>query len=269
MKEIKHKEPPEKYFEDFKKALSELYKSHKTHLLFNESSVNIKYYPDDSENKPIYTQEAEFFLKEYDHTPKEYFSDIEPIIRKKEYKQINHDGTHIKKENGKCKIEPVEAKAIFNSMQNSTYPFKIIDYEVPLKGTSKDVGIGEIDLIGKKDDVVYLLELKRFKKPNGTLFHMILQSYTYMKLLDIKKFKKEYECKKVIPSILVFEGSENFNQFNDPRNGIFKELLKHLDMKAFVVKRNTKSVYKDDEDIYSIVNNKPILNNPAEIVELN
>lgn len=259
---------PEEYLEEFKLTLSELYKDHKAEFLFKEWPIDVKYFRD-KKNKPIYTLEAEYFLNNYSITPKQYFDIIKPLNRTLCYRQENHSGKQTSNGDNAYTTEKVEAKALFNSIKDTKYPFVIIDYEVPLREHSSNKGIGEIDLIGKKGDTVFLLELKKFKDPNGALFHMILQSYTYMKLLNMDNFKKEYECKKVIPAILFFEGSENCKQFNDPRNVVFKELLKHLDMKAFVVKRKANSVFKDDKDIYTDEKDKPILRYPVEIVELN
>ena len=177
-----------------------------------------------------------------------------------------HDGSHNIQESGNCTIEKVEAKALYNSFNELKEPFSIIDYEVPLRKSSNDIGIGEIYLLGRKGDTVYLLELKKFKNPNGAIFHMILQAYTYMKLLDLKKFTEVYKCKTVIPAIIFFKDSENYQQFNDPRNKVFKQLLRHLGMKAFSVESLYGS-YKSDEDIYEL-NDYPKLKRDSRIVEL-
>ena len=267
MNENRRTMTPEEYMEEFELTLTKKYENHTVDSLFKEFPVDIKYFRD-KKNKPVYTQEAEFFLYKYSKKPKDYLERIQPINREEPYKLSSHDGKHDFREDGKCTTEKVEAKAIFNSFKENKGTLKIIDYEVPLRKSSKDKGIGEIDLVGQNGDEIYLLELKKFKDPNGDLFHMILQSYTYMKLLDLEKFKKEYKCSKVIPSILFFQDSENYKQFYDPRNDVFKNLLKHLGMKVFSVKNKDES-YKNDKDIYVCENEEyPKLRGDAEIEEI-
>lgn len=265
MNENRRKMTPEEYLEEFKLNLSTL-ENDKPEYLFKEWPIDIKFFKDDEDNKPIFTQMAELFLYNYSSTPKEYLGKIKPIDRNNTYKISSHDGKHVSIKDDYT-VEKVEAKAIFNTIKGNKYPFEIIDYEIPLRDTSLDKGIGEIDLVGKKDNVVYLLELKKFQAPNGALFHMILQSYTYMKLLNLDKFKEEYQCDSIIPAILVFENSDNYKQFYDPKNTVFKELLAHLGMKAFFIKNSSVS-YKKEDDIYEFDGDYPKLKGCVEIEEM-
>ena len=254
---------PEGYLEEFRQTLKILYDEHPDRL-FKEWPIDIKHFRD-KKNKPIYTQEAEIFMN-YSISPKDYLDSIKSNGRIENYKLSSHDGKHDEREDGKFTTEKLEAKALYNSFKENQDFIRIIDYEVPLRKSAEDKGIGEIDLIGQNGDEIYLLELKKFKDPNGTLFHMILQSYTYMKLLDLEKFKKEYKCSKVIPSIIFFQDSENYKQFYDPRNEIFKDLLNHLGMKVFSV-RNRDKQYKNDSDIFAKGKYPKLLGN-VEIEEI-
>ena len=257
---------PEGYLEEFRQTLKILFDKQSPERLFKEWPIDIKHYRD-KKNLPIYTQEAEIFM-EYSISPKKYMDHIKSKQRSENYRLSSHDGKHNSREDGKCTIEKVEAKAIYNFYKGKTNSsFKIIDYEVPLRNSSEDDGIGEIDLVGQKGDEVYLLELKKFAKPNGALFHMILQSYTYMKLLNLEKFKQEYNCKTVIPSILFFKDSENYKQFYDTRNEVFKKLLKQLGMKVFSV-NSLGAPFEKDSDIYEKNGDYPKLKRKIEIREI-
>ena len=254
---------PDGYLREFKQTLSILFDRQTPQSLFKEWPIDIKHYRD-KKHDPIYTQEAKIFM-DYSIKPKDYLDSIKSIGRTESYK-LSHDGKQDFRKDGKCTTEKVEAKALFNSFKGKKEPFSIIDYEVPLRKSSKDKGIGEIDLLGKKGDVVYLLELKKFKDPNGALFHMILQAYTYLRLLNLENFKQDYKCKTVIPAIIFFKDSENYKQFIDPRNKVFKQLLRNLGMKAFSVE-SLDGPYTKDEDIYE-KRDYPILKSNIKIKEL-
>ena len=268
MKENKRTMEPDEYLKEFNQTLTILLDRNKPEYLFKEWPIDIKHYRD-KKHDPIYTQEAKLFM-EYSKKPKDYLDTIKSIDRTESYRLVSHDGKHDLREDGKCTIEKVEAKALYNSCKKNKDPFSIIDYEVPLRKSSKEEGIGEIDLLGQKGDVVYLLELKKFKNPNGALFHMILQAYTYLKLLNLDKFKQDYKCKTVIPAIIFFKDSENYKQFYDPRNKVFKLLLRHLGMKAFSIE-SLDAPYTKDEDIYELGDSSivyPKLRTDIRITEL-
>ena len=254
---------PDGYLREFKQTLSILFDRQTPQSLFKEWPIDIKHYRD-KKHEPIYTQEAKIFM-EYSIKPKDYLDSIKSIGRTESYK-LSHDGKQDFRKDGKCTTEKVEAKALYNSFKGKKDPFSIIAYEVPLRKSSNDKGIGEIDLLGQKGDIVYLLELKKFKDPNGALFHMILQSYTYLRLLNLERFKQDYKCKIVIPAIIFFRDSENYKQFYDPRNKVFKQLLRHLGMKVFSIESLDKP-YTTDTDIY-IKSTYPKLKSDIRIKEL-
>ena len=79
MNENKKKMSPNEYLEEFAQTLSKLYDENRAECLFKEWPIDIKYYGRKSKNKPIYTQEAEFFLKNYSIKPREYFDSITAI----------------------------------------------------------------------------------------------------------------------------------------------------------------------------------------------
>lgn len=266
METNKRKMKEKEYLDEFILTLQELHSNGTPEKLFKEWPIDVVYYNQKSNHKPLYTQFAEYFLKKYEVKPKEYLDTIKPVLRKENtYKQDNHSGKQIHKK--KMVIEKVEAKALFNTIKGKGYPFEIIDYEVPLRATSEDSDIGEIDLVGKRDKKAYLLELKKFDGPNGALLHMILQSYTYLKLLNVEVFKKEYDCTDVIPAIIFFENSVNHKQYTDPRNAVFKELINHLGMEVFMVKKQS-NIYEKEDDIFHIIDDSPLLRGNVEILKI-
>ena len=81
---------------------------------------------------------------------------IKTITRNSSYKIATHKGKINENSN---RIE--EKMAI--SMYQQTYEEygTVLDYQIPLKNSRGDKGVGKIDLISLKDDTLYLLELKR------------------------------------------------------------------------------------------------------------
>lgn len=75
MNENRRKMTPEEYLEEFKLNLYTL-ENDKPEYLFKEWPIDIKFFKDDEDNKPIFTQMAELFLYNYSSTPKEYLGKI-------------------------------------------------------------------------------------------------------------------------------------------------------------------------------------------------
>ncbi len=70
---------------------------------------------------------------------------------------------------------------------------RIKDYQIPLKDTRTDKGLGKIDLISFNEETktLYLIELK-YKNNKETLLRATLESYTYFKIVD--KIKLVNDC---------------------------------------------------------------------------
>jgi hypothetical protein len=64
----------------------------------------------------------------------------------------------------------------------------IIDFQIPLKDTRADKGLGKIDLISFNEETktLYLIELK-YERNKETLLRASLESYTYYKIVDKTK----------------------------------------------------------------------------------
>ena len=81
---------------------------------------------------------------------------IEKISRQNTY-NVNHTGDTKNDDGDKNNInldsEPVIAKKRFNLSLGGLG--KIIGYEIPLKNSEKDKGLGKVDLISVKDKIIY------------------------------------------------------------------------------------------------------------------
>lgn len=67
----------------------------------------------------------------------------------------------------------------------------IVDYEVPLKD-KQDNRIGNIDLVSRNGDTIYILEMKRPESAE-TLLRCILEVYTYFRSIkSVEKFKRSF-----------------------------------------------------------------------------
>jgi len=127
---------------------------------------------------------------------------------------------------------------------------KILDYQTPLKGTSKDKGIGKIDLISHNDteQCLYLIELK-FGGNNDTLLRAILESYTYYKIIDHNKLISDFCLQvnkvKILPSVMIVSTAnklcKSFIELYEMESGKrpkLKELAQNLGTKFFSCKLN-------------------------------
>ena len=127
---------------------------------------------------------------------------------------------------------------------------EIFDYQVPLKKTQKDTGVGKIDLVAfnKGENNVYLLELKR-RDNTETLLRCVLEIYTYWKQLNEVNFKKSFdflpEDAKVIPAILIFKDSDQYKQYKSGHKNT-RKLMKELGIQTFVVTPSQYTIVKEN-----------------------
>ncbi|MEK6653299.1 MAG: hypothetical protein AABY50_10245 [Nitrospirota bacterium] len=171
-----------------------------------------------------------------------------PEIERQNYKVDTHDGKLAKKTMRK---EEIFAKELFDYCSSGDKQLnaigKIIDYQVPLKASLKDKGIGKIDLIAyckKPIDIVYLLELK-YKDNKETLLRCVLEISTYFRLLHKTKFLASYPELKHLRSdnirtgILVFNGSAQHKEIEEMTSGKrpqMEKLFKTLTIDIFLIK---------------------------------
>lgn len=100
----------------------------------------------------------------------------------------------------------------------------IKDYQIPLKDTRANEGIGKIDLISYKDKYLFLIELKYTDNPD-TLLRAILEIYTYSKIVDKNKLIKDFldsvnpDEIKIIPSILLAPSCNSYDELKEMEDG--------------------------------------------------
>jgi hypothetical protein len=158
------------------------------------------------------------------------FNKIDRITRKSSYIVENHrnyilSNTNRREENF---AKQMLGKEVFGLG-------KIIEYQIPLKDTSKNFGIGKIDLLSyqKQNTTLYIIELK-LDNINETLLRAIIEIYTYWLTIDMDKLKNDIIAKcpfynslnidvetfkkcNIQPAVMVVSAFEN-------RHNSFKEL---------------------------------------------
>ena len=151
--------------------------------------------------------------------------------KKKSYKTEGHDGISTfdfyKHPKGERREEKI-AHAMYCQYKDKPAVFgKILDYQVPLKNTNEDNGLGKIDLLSVIDSSdserqkVYFLELKKDSSPE-TLLRCILEAYTYSRIIDKEKLCKDFslvydKCDFVIaPLVYKLDGFEQQMKVVEP-----------------------------------------------------
>jgi len=174
----------------------------------------------------------------------EHLEKIIKIERERTYKTEAHN-TEIYFES--TREEEILAKIMHRNSKkdDKNYDFgKIIDYQTPIKATSdkNKAGnkAGKIDLLAEQDDTIRFIELKR-KKSTETLLRCILEIYTYYKQVDHKKLLKDFgkkENTEIILTVLVFESSEAWKNYEDKTYSKTKELLEKLKVEVIALPDN-------------------------------
>lgn len=144
------------------------------------------------------------------------------VTRKTSYKTDSHTGKSDfdfnKRPRGERREEKI-AHAMYCQYKDVPAVFgKILDYQIPLKNTEHDVGLGKIDLLSVKDGskpglkIVHFLELKR-DGSEETLLRCILEAYIYSKIINKDKLCDDFniplskkELRDFVIAPLVYKG---------------------------------------------------------------
>ena len=108
----------------------------------------------------------------------------------------------------------------------------VLDYQIPLKNSNDDKGVGKIDLISLKDDSLYLLELKR-SDSKETLLRCVLEIYTYINRVDHSKLLKDFNLDigiKLVAAPLICENGYQHNEFIENKESKVIELMNILNI---------------------------------------
>ncbi|MBA7539414.1 hypothetical protein ES705_31693 [subsurface metagenome] len=197
-----------------------------------------------------------------------------PIIEKKKKPKLRTDinfekpfNNHKGQYTGK-KLQAINEKkicrALFNDFgevsdglkvfENDTEKFrmKVMDYEIPLEKrrdksmliSRKQLGIGDIDLVGKANEIWYIVECK-YGADKMKLLESVFQSYTYYRMV----MESNINCQHIIPAIAFFLFNKN-NEIEKIKRSLEKlkseinidELIKNYRIELYYIYFNTKKL---------------------------
>jgi hypothetical protein len=145
-------------------------------------------------------------------------SGIKRIRREKTY-AVEHSKKP-RAEKSKRAEELMAIRLVENHHTGSAYG-TMIAYQIPLKNTNKDIGAGKIDLVSYHEglNTLFIHEFKR-KENSETLLRCVLEIYTYFSTVDKDKLLSDFghTDAKLTPSVLVYAGSRQYEQFKVFKN---------------------------------------------------
>lgn len=165
--------------------------------------------------------------------------EIEKITREEAYKTQSHNGEF--NPNSK-REEEITAIKMFNQCKDgSAYNFigKIIDYQTPLKNTSKDEA-GKIDLLSYDGKTLHILELKK-KDSKETMLRCVLEGFTYLCTVDKAKLLKDFSLSddtEVVACPFVFFDEEQHKEMKEDRPWL-KKVMMLMNSKPYYIKEET------------------------------
>ncbi len=180
------------------------------------------------------------------------------VTRENQYFRENHNMIGIDLESNRK--EDIFAKRI--AYLNLGKLGTIIDYQIPLKNTNKDIGLGKVDLVSfnEKTMTLYLIELK-YGENIETLLRASLECFTYLKTIDKKKLLDDFnsiqgDLKKLFnrvnheaivikPAVLVSAGCNAYVELCDMKKGNrpnLKALSQKMDMSFFTTEIKTNQI---------------------------
>lgn len=125
---------------------------------------------------------------------------------------------------------------------------RVIDFQVPLKDTQKtDSTTGKIDLISKRDDELFVLELKRKSNLNDSFLHTLLEAFTYGLLIDNEKCHREFGVSRITACPMIFSDSRQMRELEESESigTLVDQMGKYLPVKTLVLEENVPSLYSD------------------------
>ena len=223
--------------EEIIRKISEYFLKNDLVNLYKDKCINYQGITKDTK-EPYIKVIAEYLTEHFDDFQKG-FENTQISREKTSYKTNGHTGisdfNFNKRKKGERREEKI-AHAMFCQYKDQSCCFgNILDYQIPLKNSKDDKGIGKIDLLSysERDGNVYLLELKK-DQSNETLLRCILEAYTYSKIVNKEKLFNDFGINansKLIISPLVYKTDECAKQ-----SELLEPLLKKLntDLKCFI-----------------------------------
>lgn len=174
---------------------------------------------------------------------KHLFEELSTVTRLASYQRDNH--SKIKIDNNSNRDEEKFAKRITGLKLNGLGIIK--DFQIPIKNSREDIGLGKIDLISFNEETLtlYLIELKN-EGNKETLLRASIESYTYFKIIDKVKLITDFfnaqdiEVNKInVKSAVVVTPNctayKELMEVNSGKRPKFKTLANFLDIAYFSV----------------------------------
>ena len=160
------------------------------------------------------------------------FDKVNVISRKNSYRVKNHNGTTANAHSNR------EEERIALGMFGGTFNHigRIVDYQVPLKSTNKDIGVGKIDLLSLIDGRLIILELKK-ENSKETLLRCVLEAATYWRKIDREKLIRDYiefSADTVEMAVYVFKNSMQHEQYNK-KDSYTRKLMEQLKVGIYFI----------------------------------
>lgn len=137
----------------------------------------------------------------------------------------------------------------------------VLDYQIPLKDTNKDKGLGKIDLLTYQDhkERMHIVELK-YGDNKETLLRAVLECYTYFKTVNLEiliaDYINEYTSRvfefdestnssniKIVPTVLLSKSCNAYKELKEMEKGLrpnLKELVDKLGVEIYTIEINCK-----------------------------
>jgi hypothetical protein len=164
---------------------------------------------------------------------------IVPVERKKSYNNWNKHKSLRGKNSESNRGEEQWVLSLFegslNKQMKTDYFGVLLDYQVPLKNSSKDSGYGKIDFVSKDDNQkeFYINEVKA-DYSGESILRPILEILTYSKQFNIEKMLKDFNCVgyKIVPRIIIFKNTKAARELrgelqSECKDGINKLISKY------------------------------------------
>ena len=219
------------------KMVSSYFKDKDCKNLYKDKCINFT--GETKDTKENYSKVIVGYLVEHIDEFKKGLSKIK-VTRRDSYKTNSHNGisdfNFNKRPKGERREEKIAHAMYFQYKDKPAVFGKILDYQVPLKSTKDDIGLGKIDLLSAKNGSkprnkkIYFLELKK-DNSKETLLRCILEAYTYSKTIDKQKLCKDFSLplpfddNEFIIAPLVYKGNHFEKQLE-----FVKPLVKVLDI---------------------------------------
>ena len=118
---------------------------------------------------------------------------------------------------------------------------EIKEYQVPLKRSAKDEGVGKIDLVSVNGSKLYVIELKK-DTSEETLLRCAMEVFTYCRQANREQLMKDYHATEIVPAVLVGKrGAQEAELREKPANLI--KLLKQLGVEVFFYAKTETGEY--------------------------